>query len=95
MTDEDIIKLASKLTQSLATKEDLKVLEVRLESKISGLGKKIDEVDKKLSKKIDDLNDKADSILVFADGVDETTTDHGKRLDRIEAIPVIAHQIKK
>lgn len=84
MTDKDIAKLASKLTLSLATKGDIKKLE-----------SKMDDVDARLGGKMDELDKKADIILEFAEAVDETTADHEKRLKRIEAIPVIAHQIKK
>ena len=73
MTDEDITKLASKLTDSLATKKDLQ----------------------KLENKMDELKDKVDTILEFTEGLDETATDHEKRLKKIDSIPVIAHQIKK
>lgn len=73
MTDKDIAKLASRLTESLATKDDLK----RLEGKI------------------DELNIKTDTILEFAEEVDKTVHDHEERLKNIEAVPVIAHQIKR
>lgn len=73
MTDKDIVKLASRLTESLATKDDLK----RLEGKI------------------DELNIKTDTILEFAEEVDKTVYDHEERLKNIEAVPVIAHQIKR
>ncbi len=72
MNDKDITKLASKLTQSLAMKDDIARLE----------------------RKIDRVDEKADTILKFAESVDEITTTHGKRLDRIEAIPIVAHQLK-
>lgn len=72
MTDEDINKLVFRLTKSLATKEDIK----RLEGKI------------------EELDEKTDIILEFAEAVDETTTDHEKRLRRIESVPAIAHNIK-
>lgn len=93
MTDKDITKLASKLTQSLATKEDLK--ELATKEDIKRLEKKIDEVDKRLGNKIDEVDKKASSIMEFASGIDETTTNHEKRLKRIEQIPAVAHQIKK
>lgn len=83
MTDKDITKLASRLTKSLATKEDIKNLELKVDIHI-----------KRLEKKIDYLDAKTDTILEFAEAVDETTVDHEKRLKRIEAVPVIAHQIK-
>ncbi len=94
MTDKDIAKLASRLAESLATKEDLKEVKVdikSLEGNINKLEGKIDE----LEGKIDELDSKTDTILEFAEGVDETSMDHEKRLKKIEAIPVIAHQIKK
>lgn len=71
MTDEDVAKLVSRLVGSLATKDDIK----RLEGKI------------------DNLDDKTDTILEFAEAVDETTADHEKRLKQIEATPIIAQQI--
>lgn len=108
MTNGDIAKLVSRLSKSLATKEDIKELstkddlrklENRLESRIeevdSRLGRKIVDLGINLGKKIDELNVKADTIMQFADEGDKTTADHEKRLKRIEAVPVIAHQIKK
>lgn len=83
MNDEDIAKLASRLSKSLATKEDIKEVKVDIQRLENRLGKKIDE-----------LNVKADTIMEFASEVDKTTTDHEKRLKRIEAVPIIAHQIK-
>ncbi len=83
MTDEDINKLVSKLSKSLATKEDIREVKVDIQRLETRLGKKMDE-----------LNVKADTIMEFAEAVDETTSDHEKRLKRIEAVPVIAHQIK-
>lgn len=103
MNDEDVAKLVSKLSKSLATKDDIKELATkvdlnRLESRIdevdSRLGRKITNLGINLGKKIDELNKKADTIMEFAEAVDETTADHEKRLKRIEAVPVIAHQIK-
>lgn len=70
MTDKDITKLASKLTESLATKDDIKGVKQDIKS---------------LENKIDYLDSKADTILEFAEAVDETTADHEKRLKRIEA----------
>ena len=83
MTDEDVNKLVSKLSKSLATKEDIREVKVDIQRLETRLGKKMDE-----------LNVKADTIMEFAEAVDETTSDHEKRLKRIEAVPVIAHQIK-
>lgn len=74
MTDKDITKLASKLTESLATKDDIK-----------GVKQDIKSLENKLENKIDYLDSKADTILEFAEAVDETTADHEKRLKRIEA----------
>ncbi|MEK7616431.1 MAG: hypothetical protein AAB414_00045 [Patescibacteria group bacterium] len=82
MNDSDINKLAAKLTKSLAIKDDLKELATKEDLK-------------KLERKIDELDGKADTILEFAEAVDETVSGHEKRLKRIEAVPVIAHQIKK
>lgn len=73
MNDQDITKLLSKLTKSLATKEDIVDLEMRL-------GHKINNLEMRLGNKIDDLNDKADTILKFAEAVEEPTIDHEKRL---------------
>ena len=72
MNDEDIAKLAAKLTVTLATKEDIE----------------------KLDKKIDKLNQKADTILNFAEEVDNSVFDHEERLKRIESIPMVAHELK-
>lgn len=55
MNDADITKLAAKLTVSLATKEDIKDLKIELKSDI-----------RRLEGKIDDLDQKADTILQFA-----------------------------
>lgn len=72
MNDKDIAKLAAKLTISLATKDDIKRLE----------------------KKIEDLDQKTDTILQFAEAVDKTADNYGKRLRSIERIPIIAHELK-
>lgn len=77
MTDEDITKLASRLTKTLATKEDLNGVEKRLNSKL------------------DALNDKANTILEYADNIEEIVQDHEKRLKRVEAVPVVAHNLNK
>lgn len=82
MTDEDINKLASKLTQSLATKDDLRDLATKKELRNLATRGDIN----RLEKKIDELDKKADSILEFADGVDDDLQDHKKRLKRLEAI---------
>ncbi len=62
MNDQDISKLAAKLTESLVAKEDIN----RLENEI-----------KKLDKK-------ADTILEFAQAVDEEVDNHEKRLTKVE-----------
>ena len=98
MNDGDIAKLVSKLNKSLVTKDDLRKLEDGLEGRIdeadSRLGRKIADLGIKLGKKLDELNTKADTIMEFAQAVDETATDHEKRLKRIETVPAILHQIK-
>ena len=91
MTDEDINKLAAKLTKSLATKEDLESLVTKEDLKYLATKEDI----KRLEKKIDDVDKKASSIFVFAEGVDEVSTDHERRLNELESISTIAHQIKK
>lgn len=89
MTDEEINKLASKLTKSLASKEDLESLATK--DDIKEVKKDI----KRLEQKIDDVDKKADSILVFAEEVDKVTVDHEERLKGIESVPVVAHHVKK
>lgn len=84
MSDEDIAKLAARLTKSLATKEDIKDLKTELKADLKRLDGKIDEVDKNVR-----------TVLEFAEAVDETTTGLDKRLRAVERIPAIAHQIKK
>lgn len=87
MNDEDIAKLAARLTTSLATKDDIR----DLKGDINGL--KVDI--KRLEVKIDKVDQKADTILQFAEAVDEIVDKHEKKLRRIESIPVIAHEIRK
>lgn len=84
MNDADITKLAAKLTVSLATKDDIKMLEGKIDSTNSKLGKKIDILDKKI-----------DKVLEYAQAIDETVGKHEKRLRNIERIPIIAHELKK
>lgn len=86
MNDDDITKLAAKLTASLATKDDIK----DIKSDIGDIRSDI----KGLEEKIDDLDQKADTILQFTEAVDETTDDHEERLRNIEHIPVIVHELK-
>ncbi len=95
MTDEDINKLASRLTKSLATKEDLEPFATKDDLKSFATKDDIKRLERRLERRIDNLDKKADSILEFADAVDETVTNHDKRLKRIESIPVIAHHIKR
>lgn len=89
MTDEEIAKLASQLSKNLVSKEDLKNLaskedllnvEKRLEKKIERLDTKIDSVKQSLEEKLEELDDKADKILEFASAIDETVSDHEKRI---------------
>lgn len=99
MSDENVVKLISKLTKSLVTKEDLKALATKEDLKSLATKEELKvlaskEDIKKLKDKIDYLNTKADTILEFAEAVDETTMDHEKRLKRIEKIPAVAHQLK-
>lgn len=112
MTDKDIARLASRLSRSLVTKEDIKDLVTkkdiedfvtkedikglvtrdeieRLEAEIKKLASKEDI--KRLEGKINQLDKKADSIMEFADEVDKTTSDHEKRLKRIEKGSLTAH----
>ncbi|MBI2022765.1 hypothetical protein HYS97_02870 [Candidatus Daviesbacteria bacterium] len=91
LTDKDIVKLAANFTQTLATKEDLKKLATKEDLKKLATKEDL----KKLATKVDELDQKADKILEFADGIEETTEDHEKRLKQIEALPSIAHQLKK
>ncbi len=101
MTDEDIANLLAKLTKSLATKEDINTVRQDLKEDIDSLkedvvkvelrlGHKIETLETKLERKIEALNSKADTILEFAEGVDETASDHEKRLRRIETTSVTA-----
>lgn len=78
MNDDEVTKLAAKLTVSLATKDDIKDLKTNI---------------KRLERKIDDLDQKADTILQFAEAVDETTTEIDQRVRGMESIPVIAHEL--
>lgn len=84
MNDKDIIKLAAKLTESLATKDDIK-----------GVKDDIKRIEQKFDGKFKELNEKADTILEFAEHVDETVFEHEKKLKDIERIPVIAHELRK
>lgn len=79
MTDQDIIKLASKLTQSLATKDDIK-----------NVKDDIKKLEVKLEDRIYKLDEKIDSILKYVENIDDATFDQEKRLKRIEAIPAVA-----
>lgn len=76
MNDEDIAKLAAKLGEVIASKEDLNV----------GLNK--------VETKIEEVNQKADLILKYADGIDDSVTDHEKRLKAIESVSVVAHELR-
>lgn len=87
MNDEDITKLAAKLSISLASKEDLQELKTELKVDIRKL-------EVKLGSKIDKLDQKINTVLKFAEAVDETTADIDRRVKRIERIPVIAHELK-
>lgn len=80
MNEDDIAKLASQLTQSLATKDDIQLLRGDL---------------KRLENKIDEIDHKADTILNFADEIEKETDNLGKRVTKIEAVPSIAHEINK
>lgn len=40
------------------------------------------------------LEEKIDTVLKYAEAVDETTDNHEKRLKTIERIPIIAHELK-
>lgn len=48
-----------------------------------------------LKDKIDILDDKTNQILKYADAIEETTTNHEKRLNQIESTPTVAHELKK
>ncbi len=69
MNDDDITKLATKLSESLATKDDLKNLATK--------------------KDLEQLEHKVDVILEFATAIEETTSDHEKRLKKLESTPSI------
>ncbi|MFA5933585.1 MAG: hypothetical protein WCV81_05720 [Microgenomates group bacterium] len=101
MNDADIAKLAAKLMVSVATKEDLKSLATKEDIKM--LEGRIDDLDTKLSKKINVLDKKIDIVLEYAQNIDETVHNHEKRLSEacdlmilrnIERIPVVAHELK-
>lgn len=101
MTDLDILKLVSKLGEIFATKEDLKnfatkddILAIKeditsVKDDVIGIKAGV----RKLETKIDNLDKKFEVLLTYIDGVDETTTDHEKRLKKIESIPNIAQEI--
>lgn len=102
MTDEEITKLALKLNESLATKEDLNRFATKEDLKnlatkgdLKNLEIKLDKRVEKLESKMDELNSKTDTILEFAEAIEETTANHEKRLTKIESMPTIAHQIKE
>lgn len=80
MTNKAITKLASKLTKSLATEADI----TEVKTDIKGVKADI----KRLKSKIDYLDSKAHTILEFAEIVDETVSDHRRRLKRIEAVSI-------
>ncbi len=94
MNDDDIAKLATKLTQSLATKDDIKMLQGDIKM-LQGDIKMLQGDIKRLETKIDEVDHKADVILKYADGIEETVVDLDKRVNKIEAIPLIAHNINK
>lgn len=82
MNDEDITKLAAKLTQSLATKDDIS----ELKNDITKLAAQADFLR---------LEEKVDEILKHVEGLGDTDDDHEIRLKRIENIPTIAQQLKQ
>lgn len=55
----------------------------------------IQQLEKKLTQMINKLDKKADTILQFAEEVDDVTVDHEQRIKKLESIPVITHQLKK
>lgn len=94
MTDEDITRLASKLTQSLATKDDITGVKNDINEVKDNLREVKNELKndiRKLENKIDELDDKANIILKFADGVNEKTIEHDKRLKALEVTSLSTH----
>ncbi len=83
MNDQEMTKLILKLTEILATKEDL--LNFATKEDLKRLATKED---------IRRLEEKTNIILEFAEGVDEETSNLKRRVQAIENIPVIAHQLK-
>lgn len=95
MTDEEITKIALKLSGALVTKEDIKGLatkeDLRNLATKEDLSKVKEDVEM-LNLKIDKLDEKADGILNYVYNINETVDDHEKRLKRIESLPIIAHE---
>lgn len=96
MTDEDVSKLISKLIKFLATREDIELLATKenlqmlaTKEDLKSLATKEDT--RKLASEIKKLNTKANTILEFAEAVDENVADHSKRLNRIEAVTIFTH----
>lgn len=100
MTEEDIVKLAMKLSGSLATKDDVDSIKEdiasvkqdvsELKQDVTGLKQEVTRLDGKIT----ELDSKVDTVLEFASHVDETTDDHEKRITDIEAVPLVAHELK-
>lgn len=105
MTDHDILRLVSKLGEIFATKEDLKnfatkddIENVRedivgVKENLTGVKEDLRKLEIKLETKIDNLDKKFEVLLTYIDGVDEVTTDHEKRLKKIESIPVVSQEL--
>ena len=79
MTDKDIIKLAAKLTKSLATSDDIREVKEEIRQVKEQMATKGEL--KKVKEKVDYLNDKTSVILELVENINE---DHEKRLKRLE-----------
>ncbi len=98
MTTQDIDAIIAKLSKTLATKEDITMLDhniQRLEIELNRLDSKIEKFSLYTKFYLKQIDNNVDTVLSFAEEVDKATTDHEKRLNNIEAIPVIAHELRK
>lgn len=97
LTQDDVIKL----TQVLATKEDIHGLETRvegLETRVAGLEGKMENLDEKVTrlestviKHYKDLRERTVSILKFAEEIEIERDANEKRLRKMEAKLNLSH----
>ncbi len=105
MNDKDITKLVTRLIEAVASKDDIQEVKVDVQGikkDVGGIKEDMQEVkddikriERKFGDKFKELNEKADTILEFAEHVDETVFEHEKKLKDIGKIPVIAHELRK